>query len=1075
MNKPLKISLISLGSLIGLIIIALIIVFDVVLNPKRSTTLVNNYASKFISCEYEIGKVDIAFFSTFPDVAVEIDMLTLENKVQGCKNDTLAFVEKCVASLNVKELYNGNLVINKLDLHGGSINAFIDENGNSNFDIFAGNEGDDDENDDSKSYMIDLKQLKFNDINFVYNDLSSGIAAAVNGMNLNLVGVVDEMTIRGDIDLKIKELNADVVYDSTAMSGAAENLELKSNLRYTSEIVACEPWLAIGNTSFAMNGSSVVSANFDAFALKTKCALHDMNSLACSFINTKFDGLSVSLNDDDYLDNAMVTVDSKSKVEVSLNEKTANVKDISLIINEYIVSLAGSVAMKDEGIAMNLDVNTNTIDVSDAIEFIPEAILGDALDGISADGKLQIKSKINGVYNENTTPVVDAELVFNDGSVEMPESLPYPLTEINTLLKVGLDRNGKASVAINSLKTKMNRSSVSMAGTVSDALRDSRRCSLKANIATNADDIRSFVPDYVGLEGAFTADVEVKGSITDVMDFKFNDSQFDAKVMCSDMSVNYCDTINLVSENLAVNLAYQGKGVNKEANGYVKVDVNGSDLVAEVSEMMSVELDDFDINGYASNLLDYSSVPSIITEFGFSRVDFEMDDINLNANYSNGELAVLRSTNEGNVSITMLFGSDSLAFSMDGLALLTESIALDVFSDYNEKLDNFMMKWNPKFDIDLSNALVDVDGIEETIIIPSINMKYDDKGLLVEDSKVVLGNSDFSLEGSMTNIAENIKNKELLRGDFTFTSGYSDVNQLLTLFSGMGSTDTVAEVADAGEENGPFMVPLGTDIRLYTLINRASFADVDMKNVQGNVTVHDGSLVLQEVGFTTDAATMMLTAIYKSPRKNNLYVGFDFHLLDIDIAEMINLVPDIDTIVPMLKSFEGKAEFHLAAETNLKSDYSIKYSTLKSACSIEGADLVVLDSETFNTIKRKLMFNRNTPNKIDSLDVQFTLFRNEIDVYPFVVSLDKYQVALYGRHNLDMSYDYNFSVLNPPILNRLGLEVNGPNFDDMHFKVRRSMVKNIYNPEKRDFVEEKILELKRVISESLKDNIKENY
>lgn len=194
--------------------------------------------------------------------------------------------------------------------------------------------------------------------------------------------------------------------------------------------------------------------------------------------------------------------------------------------------------------------------------------------------------------------------------------------------------------------------------------------------------------------------------------------------------------------------------------------------------------------------------------------------------------------------------------------------------------------------------------------------------------------------------------------------------------------------------------------------------------------------------------------------------------MNIDIAEMLNIMPDLDTIVPMLKSFAGNAEFHFAAETNLKADYSPKFSTLKAACSIEGSNLVVLDTETFNTIKKMLLFNKKTDNVIDTLDVQFTVFKNEIDVYPFSIGMDKYNVALYGRHNLDMSYDYNIMVLSPNILNKLGLEIKGPDFDNMKFKVRRNRRANVFVPEKRDYKDEKILEIKKIIANSLKENVK---
>lgn len=1041
MKKPLKITLISLGSLIGLIIIVLAVVSDLVLNPKRSTRLVNKYASNFITCDYNIGKVDISLFKTFPDVGVEIQDLVLVNSMPGCQNDTLAAVDECVIALNIKELLsNNNIIINKANLRGGSINVFSDADGAANFDIFAGGEEEEvtEESDEPFSYRIDLDRLIVSDINLTYNDLASNTAVSVQDF---------AVTLKANVDEKLN-LN-DVLLD-----------------------------FGLGKTSLLMGGDSDISADFDAFSFETECVMREMNAVDCSSASVKIDSITVALGEDTYLAKTNVSLISKSPLKILLNEKDLIINDLSLAINDLMITLAGRMLVNENDIDVNLDLNTNTWDVAEVIGMMPSAVIGDALDGMSVDGQFKLSANVSGVYNDSLMPVVTADLAFTDGTLEMSDLLPFPLKKINAGLNARLDLNGRTDVTLKSLKANMNNSSFDISGNVSDALNDSRCCDVRLKADVKTADVKSFIPEDIKVKGAVLADVSVKGRVSDLTELDIAKSRIDAKLTLKDLALCYCDTIDMSSERLSLSLAFPRHAAGKIAGDLVQLNVGGTNLNAEMSDMMSVNVNDFGINGLVPNILDDSQNLSVIGDFAFSHLLFNMDDMNLDVDNSCGELAMLPSVNNGNVSYTAIFSSDSLAFSMDGLGFSTESIALDALADYDESKDNVLVKWNPKFDINLSNALVDVDGLDKSVIIPSVNMKFNDEGLFVEDSKVVLGNSDFSLEGTMTNLVEHVRDNELLRADFKFTSAYTDVNELLGLVSGMGSADTVAESAAAdtiAKEDEPFMVPLGTDITLHTLIEKASFANVEVNNVGGDFTVKDGNFVLREVGFTTDAATMLITGIYKSPRKNNLYAGFDFHLLNIDIAEMINLVPDIDTIVPMLKSFAGKAEFHLAAETNLKSDYSIKYSTLKAACSIEGKDLVVLDNETFNTIKSMLMFDKNTGNRIDSLDVQFTLFRNEIDVYPFVVSLDKYQAALYGRHNLDMSYDYNISVLNPPILNMLGLEIKGPDFDNMNFKLRKGKIKNIYKPEKRNYVEEEIMNLKKVISNSLKENVEKNY
>jgi hypothetical protein len=298
----------------------------------------------------------------------------------------------------------------------------------------------------------------------------------------------------------------------------------------------------------------------------------------------------------------------------------------------------------------------------------------------------------------------------------------------------------------------------------------------------------------------------------------------------------------------------------------------------------------------------------------------------------------------------------------------------------------------------------------------------------------------------------------------------------MEMFSGMGDTAVVVEeiaVADTiNKEQEPFMVPLGIDITLNTNIEKATAGDMSISNIGGGLTVKDGILVLNEMGFTSEAATMMLTAMYKSPRRNHLYLGFDFHLLDIDIAEMIDIIPELDTIIPMLSAFAGKAEFHIAAETYLKSNYEMKVSTLRGAIAIHGKDLVVLDNKTFRKIARLLNFKNKDHNKIDELNVEVTAFKNEIDVYPTLITLDKYQAIVGGRHNLNMTFDYKFGMSNPWLLKGLGIKVNG-GIDDMKFKIVRKKklgLQNIANTKEKSHLEEETLRIKKLIYDALNEN-----
>ena len=396
--------------------------------------------------------------------------------------------------------------------------------------------------------------------------------------------------------------------------------------------------------------------------------------------------------------------------------------------------------------------------------------------------------------------------------------------------------------------------------------------------------------------------------------------------------------------------------------------------------------------------------------------------------------------------------------------------------------DNLLLKWNPRLAVDMHEAEATMAGFEQKITIPEIDFTYSNRNCKIEQSKIVIGNSDFALTGELKNIGRWMRNRGVLEGELTFESETTDVNELLALVSAeKGSEEESIEntaepqqngtsdsSVEASEETEPFLVPTNVDLTLNTLIKEAKVLDQTAYNLGGKVYVKDGVLVIEEMGFICNAAKLQLTAMYRTPRRNHIYVGFDYHMIDINIQELIGMIPQLDSMMPMLRSFKGEAEFHLAAETYTNAQYEIKPSTLRGAASIFGKDLVVLDNETFDKISKLLLFSKKTENKVDSISAEMTLYKKEIDVYPFCVSMDNYMVAIGGRHNLDMSFNYDVNVLSPVYL---GVNVSG-RLDDLDIKLAPCKFAKDFKPRFHRKVDTQSAELRSMIRESMRKNVK---
>ena len=335
-----------------------------------------------------------------------------------------------------------------------------------------------------------------------------------------------------------------------------------------------------------------------------------------------------------------------------------------------------------------------------------------------------------------------------------------------------------------------------------------------------------------------------------------------------------------------------------------------------------------------------------------------------------------------------------------------------------------------------------------------------------------LGKSDLTLEGNVINISKWMDDhKNLMKAELQVTSNYLDINEIMDLTSGLGvAADSTEVTSNDQTEDNPFMVPEGIDFNFGIKAKKALYGNFDLHDLGGTATVKDGTLLLREIGFTNEAAEMQLTAMYQSPRKNHLFLGMDFHLLNVQIYDLLHLIPEIDTIVPMLKTFDGAAEFHIAAQTNLKSNYELKMSTLRASADIEGANLRVKDIASFTKITDMLKVSTNGEYKVDSIDIQLTAFRNEVDLWPFQVCLGKYKATIDGHYNLNTIGEYHISVTDSPLPTRLGLKISGP-LNNLSYSLESCKYPHLYRPERRNDTEKMVMELKKQIADRLKENV----
>lgn len=1019
MKKPLKIGLISVGSVILLLAIAVTIALFSIFSPSKLAKIVNSQADKFITCDFHIDKVGLTFFKTFPKIGLDMENVVLKNPKNPQISDTLLYMKDCVASINIRELMKNNRVeVYDLALNNGKVNLFIDEKGNGNYDVFR--------TDDTSmvNYIVDLQKVKANNVDFRYLNFQSRQTVEVKEADLTVKGTYENGLLNGKADLDAKSL-AFVMADNTVLHFSGDNVQATYDGSFTD--------------------FNLIDGNLEA----------DMQNTVLRLDTTHYlNGMDLSVSSD---------------LQVDLAARDFQLEKTQLILDKQELEVNGSFQVDTTNSDIHTDLHYKTGDwiIEEVLPMIPRALIGNKLDDIQIDGHIALEGDVKGTFSETQTPKVTSDIAWHNGRFAMKD-LPLDFEKADGLFDLNLDLDNQSNVTIKSLSaTTRKRNLVTATGTVKNLL-GNMLLDIFATGKLYITDFADFLPeDFTQYDGK--ANIQAKTQMEYNPDVEFSMKNVkNALVNCqfSNLSLLYHDTTRITSPQMTVDLELPIKEKPYKIDEWLNAKINAGTMNI-ANPGFTLAATDVILDAYTNDLLDSTIDLKFATTYQFDQLNIQSDTLAAQLSQPKG-VFVLQNTDQMQLEYV---GSTVNAVAGNALKFHTQTINLHAKTNYREGEENPLLQWSPIIQLQLANARADIQDVENAVEVPALNLDFNTQKCVLKKANLKFGQSDVNLTGTITGIEPYLRSNGLLKGNLELVANYLNLNELIAFVNGFGAPDSLVEQAEqiaAETGDSPFLVPFGIDVNMNTTIKKALYEETEFRNIAGRVYVKDGVLVLEEMGLTNDAARMQLTAMYRTPRMNHLFLGFDFHLLDIKIDKLIAMIPEVDTLLPMLKAFSGNAEFHFAAETYLKSNYDIKYSTLRGAAAINGHDLVVLDNDTYKKIAKKLMFSKKTENKIDSLSTEITIYKNEIDVYPFLLSIDKYSAIISGRHNLDLTYDYNISLVKPI---RIGLDIIGLE-DRLKFKVGKAKYATLFVPEKRKVVESNVLELKTLINKTLQENVR---
>lgn len=390
-------------------------------------------------------------------------------------------------------------------------------------------------------------------------------------------------------------------------------------------------------------------------------------------------------------------------------------------------------------------------------------------------------------------------------------------------------------------------------------------------------------------------------------------------------------------------------------------------------------------------------------------------------------------------------------------AAVAEGQILDI--EVDNTMRGLLRKWNAQGTLRADRARVFTPLFPVRNTLSGLDIKFNSDSININDTKLKCGRTDFLINGSITNITRaltSVTGRQPLVMNLNLTSDTIDVNQIsAAVFAGaafMEHEDSLSNLtADDTEDEDALeasiesqadsvavlVVPSNVEAILDIKAHHILYSNLVFHDFAGTLNVYNGAINLSQLGARTDVGSVNLNALYNAPTRKDVSFAFGMQVADLHIGDFLDLVPALDSMMPLLQGIDGVINADIAATTLIDSGMNIDIPSLKAAVKLSGDSLVVIDDETFRKIGKWLLFKNKEHNMIDSMSVEMVVDNSQLRMFPFVFNLDRYKLGVMGNNDMAMNLNYHVAVLKSPLPFKFGINISG-NPDNMKIRLGRA-------------------------------------
>ncbi|WP_163392286.1 AsmA-like C-terminal region-containing protein [Flavobacterium limi] len=685
------------------------------------------------------------------------------------------------------------------------------------------------------------------------------------------------------------------------------------------------------------------------------------------YSKAKIEKLNIVYDGEPYLMNKKIDADLITKVNI--NSLSFYFQQNNLKINQLLVDFKGKFDFLKDGYNMDFVIKSDNSDLYDVFTAFPPKYIT-WLSKTELKGKTNLLFTLKGNYiaSQNIAPNLNLDVKIDNGFVNYDKSA-FPVSNLNLEVKTTVPSLDPDLLIVDTknLSLNINKDYLKSKFYIKGANTPDINGDFKTKIDLDKLSKALGIPG-ITLKGALTGDIKTNG-------------KFDQKNR----------------------LFPTTKGLIELNNGYIKTPYYPNPITnIRVKTTIDNEKGTFDD-------LKVKLKPAQFTFEGkpvFVSADLSnFDDLNYDVK-AKGELNVKK--------IYKVFSQKGL--DLDGFI----KADLTLKGKQSDATKGNYSKLNNKGTLELRNIGIASEYLPKKFIIKEGIFKINQDKMSFNNFLAAYGQSDFKMNGYLQNVFNYATNTGILKGSFTVSARYINVDEFMSTTN--TNTSTTKNPVPQTEtkpgtthQTGVIIIPANLNLQLMANAQKVYFDKLNLQNAKGNLSMKSGKLTMRNTGFNLIGCNVSMNGNYQATTPQKASFDYAINASDFDIKRAYNEIEVFRKMASSAEKAQGIVSLDYKLKGRLSGNMEPVYPSLAGGGTLSVKDVKIRGLKMFNAVSKETSSESMKNPDVSKVNIKTTIKNNIMTVERFKFKFAGFRPRIEGTTSLDGKLNLKMRLGLPPL------------------------------------------------------------